>query len=77
MLPRAETMDVVSHSFPSNRTTHMTDQPESSRPAEAVHPLIAIDLQQDEILNDLDALNLRIEAALVEFGRLQEDRRAA
>ncbi|MCH8042354.1 MAG: hypothetical protein IID44_01425 [Planctomycetes bacterium] len=55
----------------------MTDQPESSRPAEAVHPLIAIDLQQDEILNDLDALNLRIEAALVEFGRLQEDRRAA
>jgi len=55
----------------------MTDPPESSRSAEAVHPLAAIDLQQDEILGELDALNLRIEATLVEFGRIQEEHRAA
>ena len=55
----------------------MTDPPESSRTAEAFHPLVAIDVQQDEILGELDALNLRIEATLVEFGRIQEEHRAA
>ena len=55
----------------------MSDQPESSHPAEAVHPLMAIDIQQDEILRELDALNHRIEAALAEFGRFEEERRAA
>jgi hypothetical protein len=55
----------------------MIDPPESSHPTEAVHPLIAIDIQQDEILSELDALNHRIESTLVEFGRVQEERRAA
>lgn len=63
-----------SHRF---RTAPMIDPPESSHPTEAVHPLIAIDIQQDEILSELDALNHRIESTLVEFGRVQEERRAA
>ena len=55
----------------------MNESPETSQPLKLVHPLVAIDIQQDEILRELDSLNLRIEAVLVEFGRLQEERSAA
>jgi hypothetical protein len=42
-------------------------------PAEQHHPLIELEMRQDEALRQLEALVLRIEAALAEFTTLRPE----
>lgn len=42
-------------------------------PAEQHHPLIELEMRQDEALRQLEALELRIEAALAEFTTLRTE----
>ena len=42
-----------------------------SPPSTPVHPLIELELRQDEVLEQLDELERRVEAALTEFAAVR------